>query len=98
MNREHRLYVHMSEPVRFLGLTTVELLLGLGGLLGVIFNTHHLGMGTLCLISGWGSIIVLRQSKKHKLGGHLRSALTWYGVLLSPSPHWPAFPHRRWVG
>lgn len=96
-HREHRLYLYMSEPVRFLGMTIGELVLGLGGLLGVIFNSHNLSLGTLCLVGGWGSIVVLRQFKKHKIGTDVRSFLMWYGLISAPS-YWPSFDQRRWVG
>lgn len=94
---EHRLYVHISEPIRFLGLTTGELILGLGGLLGVIFNSDCLWSGTFYLVGGWGSIGAMRQFKKHKVGGNLQSLLLWYGLRPAPS-YWPAFDCRRWVG
>ena len=96
--REHRLYLYMSEPVRFLGLTTGELFLGLGGFLGMMFNSGNLSLGTVFLVGGWGSIVVLRQFKKHKLGVNLKSFLTWYGIIPAPSVYWPSFEKRRWVG
>lgn len=97
-HRKHRLYLHMSEPIRFLGLTIAELILGLIGLFGMLFNSGNLLLGTFFLIGGWGSIVVLRQFKKYKLGVNIRSLLTWYGIVPPPSTYWPSFEHRRWVG
>lgn len=96
--REHRLYLYMSEPVRFLGLTTPELVLALGGLFGLLFNSGDMIAGTIYLSVGWGSIYVIRQFKKHKLGLNMRSFLTWYGIIPPPSPYWPSFESKRWVG
>ena len=96
--KEHRLYLYMSEPVRFLGMTTGELVLGLGGLFGFLFNSGDLLTGTIILISGWGSIYAMRQFKKQKLGLNVRSMLTWYGLIPAPSTYWPSFENKRWVG
>ena len=95
--REHRLYLYMSEPVRFLGMTMGELFLGLSGL-GFLFFNIGSGFFQVMGVGGcWGGIFFLRQFKKQKAGTNIKSFLVWHGIAPKPSLSWPSFDKRRWM-
>ena len=95
--KNHRLYFHMSEPVKFLGMTIFELVLGFAGFGGFMIHTGSMFVRTLWLAIGWGGIIFLRQLKKHKLGNNLKGFLTAQGILPAPSSKWPTYFKKVWV-
>ncbi|MEI8321201.1 MAG: hypothetical protein WCG05_04240 [Alphaproteobacteria bacterium] len=94
--KNHRIYQFMSEPVRFLGLTVGELILGVGGFFMALLNTGKFSLQGFFLGGGIGSIIFLRQLKKQKIGTNVRSFLTHYGIFPVPSGTWPRFNQRRY--
>ncbi len=95
--KNHRLYFYMSEPVKFLGMTTLELVLGFSGFGGFMIHAGSMFVRTMWLSIGCGGIIFLRQLKKHKLGNNLRGFLTAYGILPAPSSMWPVYYKKVWV-
>jgi hypothetical protein len=98
MNRkEHRIYQYLSEPLRLMGLTVDELVLGSGGLLGCLFADSFL-VKTGCGIVGIGGVFALKKFKKSVSGFSLGSFLHWYGGIMPGRPFaWPPSHKRFWL-
>lgn len=98
MNRkEHRIYQYLSEPLRFMGLTIDELLLGGGGMMGCLF-ADSFKFKTVAGVVGLGGVFVIKKLKKRVSGFSLGSFLHWYfGIMPSRPFSWPPSHKRFWL-
>lgn len=95
--KEHRIYQHLSEPVRLVGLTKDEIILLLCGFGGAVFYTS-LWIRMVFLIGGVVSVWLMKRFKKSIKGFSFMSWLHWtFGI---PPKHAKNLPHssqRRWL-
>jgi hypothetical protein len=87
--REHRIYLYIAERLKFLGMTTFELMLGCFGFGGFMIYSGGIGERFAWLLGGWGSIVVNRRLTK---GKDLKPILVFFGIMPGPSKQW--IPHE----
>lgn len=98
MSREdHRVYSHLSEPWRYLGLTLDEIILGMVGV-GMIFLSTTTTMRLLGLAIVILGIWVLKKLKKSIVGFNMKSYLHWqFGIRFGLDKNWPKSCYKRWL-
>ena len=95
---EHRIYSYMSEPLRIIGMTIDELVLGLSCLI-LFFATSSLFFKTLFLCLTPLSVYLVKRVKKVAVGFSLTSYAHWHLGIRSGLPHnVPPSWKRRWLG
>lgn len=91
---EHRLYRYLSEPMRIVGLTIDELVLGMGGFFGAIFMGGSWSATTM--IGSIFAVVLLKKIKKKLLHGQTKSFLYWNGFIPKPSKTFTKFFNREY--
>ena len=93
--KDHRIYMHMSEPFRFIGMTKDELGLLMLGFYGFMNSSSKI-LGVLLMAGVITSVFLLKRFKKRTEGFRLVSWLRWQ-IGFSPSGI-ECFPesYRRW--
>ncbi|ARN84769.1 type IV conjugative transfer system protein TraL [Candidatus Nucleicultrix amoebiphila] len=95
--KEHRLYQHLSEPVRLVGLTKDEIFLGLLGFIGAVFYSNIWVRGLMFLSSILG-VWALKRFKKSIKGFSFMSWIHWkFGIGPKDSQKLPHSSQRRWL-
>ena len=93
--KDHRIYRHLSEPFRFMGMTKDELGLLVLGFYGFIKSSDKL-LGIVLMVGVVISIFVLKRFKKQTEGFRLVSWLRWqFGFSPSGVDCFPE-SYRRW--
>lgn len=96
--KEHRLYSYMSEPVRVVGLTIDELVLGIFCLI-LFFVVEAVFLKALFFFLTPMSIFVVKKLKKLVVGFSLISFLHWhFGFRLGLSDSVPVSWKRKYWG
>jgi type IV conjugative transfer system protein TraL len=91
---EHRLYKTLGTPLRLVGLTLDELVVGVGGFfLSMIFLSDS-WIGLAAMVGSFVLVYFLKKAKRRFTGARLRSFLYWHGLWMRPSRTYPPFHHR----
>lgn len=94
--KEHRLYKHMSEPIRIVGLTIDELVLGAGGFFGSMMFSNDIFFSVVLMIGSLVGVALLKKAKKKLKTTHMKSFLYWHGLWPRPSKSYPKFHNREY--
>lgn len=95
--REHRIYKYMNEPIRIVGLTLDELILGAVSIFGFMHSMGNKFWMFLFLLAGFGGVFFLKTWKKRQKGIALKSYLYWHGLWRKPSTSYPDFEKRAFL-
>jgi len=93
--QEHRIYKHLSEPLRIIGMTVDELVLAGGGFFGSLIGFEDQMNGTLGMLGAVLGVFILKKAKKNISGGFVKSFLQWQGFWSKPFSY-PPFEHREY--
>jgi len=95
--KEDRIYIHFSNPWRFVGCTIDEIAIFLGGF-GLFSVTSPKYLGAILFVSSLVGIWLLKRFKKRTEGFSIRSALHWYlGIKPQGFSLWPPSYKRWWL-
>ena len=94
--KEHRLYKHMSEPMRVFGLTVDEAIIGVGGFFSSLALQNHLFLSLGLMFGSITSVLLIKKIKKKLKSTHMKSFLFWSGLWPRPSKTFPKFHNREY--
>jgi hypothetical protein len=99
LNKEdHRIYSHLSEPIRFMGLTKDEILTGFIPFIFAFYFEWIVTQLFFFLLS-IGGVYGLKKGKKYISGFSVSSFMNWHvGCIRGFSSHWPKSWQRFWLG
>ena len=95
---EHRIFKHMSAPLRVVGLTMDELAIGIAGFTAFFFMPNKV-VGAAFLVGAIVGVWLWKKAKKQAAGFSVVSFLNWYfgSRVAQIDPKWPASCERRWL-
>ncbi|MEN8237171.1 MAG: type IV conjugative transfer system protein TraL [Pseudomonadota bacterium] len=95
---EHRIFKHMSAPLRVVGLTIDELSIGVVGF-SVFFFVSNKVIGFVLLALALGGVWLWKKSKKQAAGFSVVSFLNWYfgSRVAQIDASWLPSYERRWL-
>ena len=96
-HEDHRVYSYLSEPLRFYGLTSDEIILsGVGFFTCLIADTNT--MKLIGVVGGAGGVYLLKRFKRINQGFSLRSFLHWHlGIRRGLPKDWPQSAYKWWL-
>ena len=95
---EHRIFKHMSAPLRVVGLTIDELSIGILGFVAFFFIRNKI-VGFGFLLGAIAGVWLWKKAKKQAAGFSVVSFLNWYfgGRVAQIDASWPPSYERRWL-
>ncbi len=95
---EHRIFKHMSAPMRIVGLTIDELIMGIIGFSAFFFIKNKM-LGFCFLVGAITGIWLWKKVKKQAAGFSVVSFINWFfgGRVAGIESYWPQSNDRRWV-
>ncbi len=94
---DHRIYKHMNEPIRIIGLTIDELIISIICIFGFMQCIGNTPMMTIFLMGGTFGVFSLKSWKKRQKGIAIKSFLYWHGLWKKPSKTYTDWQKRGFL-